>query len=313
MTGGGRAAAPIRRRLAALAGGGSGATTLRAMLWMVASGVLFLLLNAILRGMAQQLDPFQTQFLRYLLGVGVMLPFILRRGLAAYRPNGLAGQLWRGAVHTAGLLLWFTALPHVPLAEMTALGFTTPIFIMLGAMIFLGERKVPARWAAALAGFAGVLVVVWPGLSGAGGTGGYSLVMLGAAPLFAASFLITKALTRRDSPQVIVAWQSITVALFSLPFALPHWAWPSAAQWGWFALAGVLGTAGHICLTRAFATAEMSAIQPVKFLELVWASLLGFLVFGDVPGRSTVLGGLVIFAATTWIAQREARRQARRP
>ena len=163
---------------------------------------------------------------------------------------------------------------------------------------------------AALAGFAGVMVVVWPGLSGAGGF--HSLVMLAASPLFAASFLITKALTRRDTPQVIVTWQSITVALFSLPFALPHWAWPSPAQWGWFALAGVLGTAGHICLTRAFAMAEMSATQPIRFLELVWAALLGFVVFGDVPGRSTLLGGLVIFAATTWIARWEARREARR-
>lgn len=305
------AASPLGRRLTALvSGGGGGGATLRAMLWMVASGVLFLLLNAILRGMARQLDPFQVQFLRYAFGILVMLPFVLRRGLAAYRPNGLAGQLWRGAVHTAGLLLWFIALPHVPLAEMTALGFTTPIFIMLGAMVFLGERMVPARWAAALAGFAGVMVVVWPGLSGAGGF--HSLVMLAASPLFAASFLITKALTRRDTPQVIVTWQSITVALFSLPFALPHWAWPSPAQWGWFALAGVLGTAGHICLTRAFAMAEMSATQPIRFLELVWAALLGFLVFGDVPGRSTLLGGLVIFAATTWIARWEARREARR-
>ena len=280
--------------------------TTRAILWMLACGVLFILLNGLLRILAQQLDPFVTGFLRYSFGVVVMLPFIWRAGLAAYRPHAVLGQLWRGAVHTGGLLLWFIAVPHVPLADMTALGFTTPLFIMLGAMVFLGERMVPARWIAALIGFAGVLVVVSPNLTGGGGP--YSLIMLASAPLFAASFLITKALTKRDAPHVIVVWQSLTVALFSLPFALPNWAWPTPGQWGLFLLSGMLGTAGHLCLTRAFRLADMSIVQPIKFLELVWAAIMGFLVWGDIPGEATWIGGLIIFASTTWIARREARR-----
>jgi drug/metabolite transporter (DMT)-like permease len=277
----------------------------RAMLWMLASGLLFTCLNALLRALAQQLDPFVAQFLRYGAGLLVMLPFILRAGLAAYRPKGLGGQLWRGAVHTAGLLLWFIAVPHVPLAEMTALGFTTPLFIMFGAILFLRERMVLARWIAALAGFGGVLVVVSPGLSGAGNP--YALVMLASSPLFAASFLITKALTRRDSPAVIVAWQAITITLFTLPLAIYAWTWPTPLQWVLFLLAGALGSAGHFCLTRGYSLADISATQPVKFLELIWASLMGFAVWGDLPGPATLLGGLIIFAATTWIARREAR------
>ncbi|MFZ4409097.1 MAG: DMT family transporter [Paracraurococcus sp.] len=275
------------------------------MLWMLVSGLLFTGLNALLRTLAQQLDPFVAQFLRYAAGALVMLPFIWRAGLAAYRPKGLSGQLWRGAVHTSGLLLWFVAVPRVPMAEMTALGFTTPLFIMLGAILFLGERMVAARWIAALVGFAGVLVVVAPGLSGGGGA--YGLVMLAAAPLFAASFLITKALTRRDSPQVIVVWQAITVTLFSLPFALSAWSWPTPLQWALFLCSGVIGSAGHFCMTRAISLADVSATQPVKFLELLWASAMGLAVWGDVPGSSTLLGGAIIFASTTWIARREAR------
>jgi drug/metabolite transporter (DMT)-like permease len=275
------------------------------MLWMLASGVLFTLLNALLRSLAQQLDPFVAQFLRYAAGALVMLPFILRAGFAAYRPKGLSGQLWRGAVHTAGLLLWFVAVSHVPLAEMIALGFTTPLFIMFGAILFLGERMVAARWLAALVGFAGVLVVVSPGLRGGGGP--YGFVMLAASPLFAASFLITKALTRRDAPQVIVVWQALTVTLFSLPFAVYAWAWPTPLQWALFLLSGIIGSAGHFCLTRAFSLADLSATQPVKFLELIWASVVGFTIWGDVPGPATLLGGAVIFASTTWIARREAR------
>ena len=278
---------------------------LRGMLWSIAAGISFALLNALLRWMTTELAPMQAQFLRYLFGLLVMLPIMLRQGLARYRPNGLGGQLWRGVVHTSGLMLWFTALPHLSLAYMTAIGFTTPIFIMLGAAIFFREKMRLSRWIAALVGFGGVLVVVGPKL--AGGELLYALVMLGSAPLFAGSFLITKALTRRDCPAVIVVWQSIVVAGFSLPLALMAWTPPTTAQWAWFVVSGLLGSLGHYCLTRSFAVADISATQPVRFLDLVWASILGFLIFADVPALSTLFGGTIILASTVWIARRESR------
>lgn len=276
------------------------------MLWMGAGGLLFSLLNTLARALSQQLDVYQSQFLRYLMGLLVMLPWVWRDGWAAYRPVNITGQFWRGAVHTLGLVLWFTALPRIPLADMTAIGFTGPIFIMLGAAWFLGEPMRRDRWIAALIGFAGVLVVVLPKMTGEGGW--YNLVMLASAPVFAASFLITKALTRHEKPGVIVLWQSLTVTVLSLPMALPHWQWPSAAQWLGFLATGVLGTLGHYCLTRAFHIADISATQSLRFLDLVWASLLGWLVFADVPSGSTWAGALVILLATVWIARRESRR-----
>ncbi len=275
------------------------------MLWTVAAGIVFSGLNTVMRAMAQQLDPLQTQFLRHVFGLLAMLPVVLRLGIGRYRPNGLNVQLARGVVHTVGISLWFIALPQLPLADVTAIGFTGPIFIMLGAAWFFGERMVAARWVAALIGFVGVLVVVGPKLSGGGG--GYALVMLAASPVFAASFLITKAMTRRDSPSVIVVWQSLTVTFFSAPLALLNWSWPSATQWGWFAAAGVLGSLGHYFLTRSFAAADISATQPIKFLDLVWASVMGLLVFGDRPSVTSLAGGAVILASTIWIARREAR------
>lgn len=275
------------------------------MLWTVAAGIVFSGLNTVMRAMAQQLDPLQTQFLRHVFGLLAMLPVVLRLGIGRYRPNGLNVQLARGVVHTVGISLWFIALPQLPLADVTAIGFTGPIFIMLGAAWFFGERMVAARWVAALIGFVGVLVVVGPKLSGGGG--GYALVMLAASPVFAASFLITKAMTRRDSPSVIVVWQSLTVTFFSAPLALLDWSWPSATQWGWFAAAGVLGSLGHYFLTRSFAAADISATQPIKFLDLVWASVMGLLVFGDRPSVTSLAGGAVILASTIWIARREAR------
>jgi len=279
----------------------------RGMVWMVLGGFLFALLNTIARDLTLHLDVYQSQFLRYLFGLLVILPWVWREGWRAYMPVNLAGQFWRGGVHTLGLVLWFTALPKISLADMTAIGFTGPIFIMLGAAWFLGEPMRKDRWIAAIIGFSGVLVVVLPKMSGDGGW--YNLVMLASAPVFAASFLITKALTRYEKPGVIVLWQALTVTVLSLPMAVPNWQMPTPMQWLAFAATGVLGTLAHYCLTRAFALADISATQSLRFLDLVWASVLGWLVFGDVPSQSTWLGAFVILWATVWIARREGRRK----
>ena len=214
--------------------------TVRALLWSTTAGFLFVLLNSLMRGLSLVLDPFETKFLRYLLGTAVMLPFMLRSGLAAYRPKNIGGQFTRGGVHTAGLVLWFIALPHITIADVTAIGFTGPIFIMLGAVLVFKEPMRWERWLAAFIGFGGVLIVVGPKLSG--GAGFYSLVMLASSPVFAASFLITKALTRYERPEVIVAWQGITVTLMSLPLALWHWQTPAPIHWLLFLVCGVLGS-----------------------------------------------------------------------
>jgi drug/metabolite transporter (DMT)-like permease len=294
-----RHAAVVQRRASRLD------PTMRALLWSAASGLLFVLLNSLMRGLSIALDPFQTQFLRYVMGLAVMLPLVARSGIRAYWPHNLAGQFTRGGVHTIGLCIWFTAIPHISIADTTAIGFTGPIFIMLGAVLVFKEPMRWERWVAAGLGFAGVLIVVGPKLTGAGGV--YNLVMLASAPVFAASFLMTKALTRYERAEVIVVWQAISVTLFSLPLALLHWQTPTLAQWLLFLLCGVLGSAGHYCLTSSYAAADISASQSIKFLDLVWATLIGWLAFSDAPSRSTLVGGIVICASTLWIARREAR------
>lgn len=299
------AEAPSRReRWAARAHGWTPAT--RGLLWSIAAGALFSLLNALMRALTQQVDPFQSQFLRYLFGLAVLLPLVARQGLAAWWPRHMGGQFARGIVHTVGLALWFVALPRIPLADMTAIGFTGPIFIMIGAWLFFREPMRWERWLATGLGFVGVLVVVGPKL-GSGGGGLWHLVMLASAPVFAASYLLTKALTRYESAGVILLWQSVSVTLFSLPMALPNWQPLAATQWFGYAVCGALGSLGHYCLTRSFAAAEISATQSAKFLDLVWASLLGWAVFGDRPTESTLAGGTLIAAATLWVARREAR------
>lgn len=279
------------------------------LLWAMLSGLLFTLLNTILRTLALQLHPLQVQFLRYVAAVVIMLPWIARAGLAAYVPRRIGGQFARGAVHALGLMLWFAALAEIPLAATTAIGFTQPVFIMLGAYLFLRETMRWERWVAAAVSLAGVLTVVGPNLAGSGGA--YNLLMLVSSPVFALSYLLTKALTRHERVEVIVFWQAATVSIFSLPLALWFWQAPGLWQWLGFLAAGMLGVLGHYSLTRAFSVADISATQSMKFLDLVWAAVMGWFVFGDVPSRYTVIGGAMICAATAWIGFRESRSRVR--
>jgi drug/metabolite transporter (DMT)-like permease len=287
--------------------------TLRGMLWMAVTGVLFIVLNTTMKWLAHDLDPWLVGFLRYLVGVLVILPPALRLGLRELWPRAPKLQFARGLLHAGGMTLWFAALPMVSMAELTAIGFTGPLFICVGAVLFLKERMTGARWAAVIVGFTGVLLVVspWKGAGFSGVSFGV-LLMLTSAPVFAGSFLIAKALTRFDRPDVVVLWQHLWVSLLLLPVAIAYWTMPSAAQWGLLIVCGVLGAAGHYCMTRAFRVADISAVQSVKFLELVWASITGFIVFGTVPGFWTVVGGAIIFSSTLWLARRETRTVPRR-
>ena len=280
----------------------------RGMAWMAASGFIFVLLNAIMKKLSHELDPWLVGFLRYLLGALVMLGPALRLGARAFRSNAPGLQFVRGLFHAGGIMLWFAALPFVTLPELTAIGFSGPIFICLGATLFLSERMSVARWAAVLIGFGGVLLVVQPWAPG--GFGGISrgvLLMLASAPVFAGSFLVAKTLTRHDPSEVVVLWQHLWVSIILAAFALSYWTPPSPAQWALLIGCGFLGAGGHYCMTRAFRVADISATQPIKFLELVWAALLGFVVFDTLPTGATVLGGLVILASTLLLARHEAR------
>jgi drug/metabolite transporter (DMT)-like permease len=282
--------------------------SLRAMLWMALCGLCFACLNATTRSIAADLHPWQTQCVRYLFGGMVMAPVLLRgAGLTMFRTNNLRLQILRNLVHAVGSGLWFLALPLVPLAEITAISFTTPIFLTLGAMLFFAEKVRLRRWLAILFGFLGVLIVLYPKLSVGVSASVASLLLIAAAPVSAASYLLAKVLMRYDAPQTIVFWQAALVSLFTLPAAIFFWLPMTNQHLALFVLVGVLGSAGHYAFNRSLKAADVSAAQPARFLELVWASALGFLIWGDVPPIWTFAGALVIFASTTYIAQREAR------
>lgn len=277
----------------------------RGILWALAAGFFFSIASASMRALSLEVNPMQAQFLRYLFGMLPVLPLVWHYGFRGLKPDSLGGQVWRSALHTVGLVLWFIALPHMPLADMTAIGFTNPLFVLIGAALWLNEPMSRARWIAVITGFTGVLVIVGPGLAGTGGW--YNLAMLAAAPIFAGSYLLTKILSRRDSPAVIVFWQTLLVTLMSLPLALPFWSAMTGWQWMLALIGGVIGTVGHYCVTRSIVATDISATQSVKFVDLLWAALIGSIIFGDPLRPTTFAGGAIIVAAIALLARHESR------
>lgn len=281
---------------------------LRGIILVGISGVLFSALNIATIYPAQELNSYMMAFWRYLFGGVFLLHIFWRHGLATpFRTHKLGQHAIRGAFHSAGMQLWFVALPLITLADLTALGFTGPIFVTIGAALFLGEDVRLRRWAAVAVGFIGAMIIIRPG---------FETITLGAicalasTPLFSASNLMAKSLSTTDRADTIVIYQSIFIVLCAAPFAIWHWQPLTWTQAGWFLLAGFFGTAGHLIMQRGYQVAEISALQPIGFLSLIWNTLFGFLLFTQQPGVWTFVGAAVIFASALYISHREAIRRA---
>lgn len=281
---------------------------LRGILWVAFSGVLFALLNVFTLIPAQHLNPYVMAFLRYFFGALFLVPFVMRLGVyRSLHTRRLPLHITRGAIHTAGMMLWFVALPLTTLAEITALGFTGPIFVTIGAALFLSEKVRMRRWMAVIVGFIGAMIIIRPGF---GDIHLGVICILISTPIFSASNLISKALARTDSSITIVIWQNIVIVICALPVALWFWQTPALVDIFWFLLAGAAGTLGHICQQRGYQLADITLLQPIGFLSLIWNTMLGYFLFFQKPDVWTFVGAAVIFASALYISHREAVRRA---
>lgn len=266
--------------------------------------MLFVGVTVAVRYLGTNMNPVQAAFIRYCFGIVLILPLLSRAGIMSLDRDRLGFHALRGLVHGGGVILWFLAMSRIPISEVTALGFTTPIFVTLGAAVFLSERLKPYRVAAVVLGFIGALLILRPGLRvidiGA-------LAQLGAAPLFACSYLMAKSATRREASSMIVVLLSVFCTLtLALP-ALLVWRTPTLDELLLLGLTALLATSGHYCMTRALEAAEVSAVQPFTFLQLVWATILGLILFDETPDVWIWVGGAVIVGSATWMAQQEVR------
>ena len=258
--------------------------------------------GAIGKQLGQELHPFFITFIRAFFMVLFLLPWILRKGITGIKTNRPGLHFINGVFFTLALFGWFWALPRIPLDLNTAVGFTAPIFSVLGAIIFLGEKSEPWRWGALIVGIVGALVIIRPTVEGIPPG---VLAAIFSALCFAVTKLLVKVITRTDPPESIVFSQAFWVTVIAFPVALYFWQAPNWEQFLWIIGLSVITIMNHFAVTWAIKLSDIGVIEPITFTRLIWAAIVGYLIFGDEPNIYTLIGGSIVLASVVYIARRE--------
>ena len=277
------------------------------MAWMVVSGLCFTGVMISVRQVGPDLPAAVSAAIRYAFGIVLLAPVLMKPGFRFPRGRNLKLHIWRGVFHGLGVLFWFYAMARIPMAEVTAISYTAPIFMTIGAVVFFAEKIQMRRVGAIVAGIVGMFVILRPGFETLSSG---QLAQLAATPLFAAAMLLVKRLTQTDTPAMIVIMLNFICLAVLAPIAMLTWKTPDVVQLLWLAAATVTATAGHYCLTRSYAAADITVIQPVTFLQLVWTAMFGYLLFSETPDVWVFAGGAIILAASTYIAHRERKQRS---
>lgn len=275
---------------------------------MTAAALCFALMNLLIRLAAVELDAIQIAFFRNLFAFLFMLPWAFRLGPRSLKTRRLGMHFLRAMVGLAGMLCWFTSVALLPLADAVALNFTAPLFVTIGAALFLGETVRARRWTATAIGFVGTLVILRPGF---GSVSAVSLLPVIAAGFMAVSTLVVKSLSRTESPGTVVLYMNLFMTPISLVPALWVWRWPSVYVLGLMVALGLVAAVAHIALTRSYVKADASAVQPFDYTRLPFVALFGYVFFAEVPDRWLWVGAALIIGAAIYTAHREAALAAR--
>lgn len=272
------------------------------ILWMVITTILFVGVTATVRYLEGEVPAPQAAFLRYAIGTVMLAPSLIT--LTKFKPErSLFNKfILRGFVHSIGVTLWFYAMSVMPVAEVTAIGFLTYIFVSIGASIFLKEKLHKHRLSAILISFIGALIILRPGFkvieSG-------QLGMLIATMVFTASYLIAKVVSKERTSSEIVAMLSIFTTIFLIPSAIYSWEPLSLEALLILSFTALIATLGHITMTKAIKAAPMVVTQPILFLQLVWASMVGLFIFDEEFDLFVIIGGTVIMLCVCYVSYRE--------
>lgn len=270
---------------------------IKAALWMLGAISSFMLMAIAGRALAATHDTFEIMFFRSVIGFCLVLSIGAALGrLSEITTRHLGIHAIRNLCHFTGQNLWFFALPLIPLAQLFALEFTTPLWVTILAPLILGERLTRTRALAAALGFSGVLIVAQPDVSGLNiGVLTAALSALG----FAGSALFTKRLTRSETILCILFWLTLMQAGFGLVATLHDGVitWPTAQTLPWLTVVAICGLVAHFCLTTALSIAPAVIVMPFDFLRLPLIGIVGFLLYGESVGLALILGaGLIIGA-----------------
>jgi len=247
---------------------------------MLGATLLAAVMNSVARHVMETVEPVQLVFFRNLFAFFFIIPMLWRVGLGPLKTERFGMHLGRAGLNVVNMMVWFTAISLAPLAEVTALGFSAPIFATILSVVFFREVVGLRRWSAIIVGFIGTMVILQPGFDTV--TVGHGLTLT-AAVMWAGVLLIIKSLSRTESSITIVAYMSILMTPMSLIPALFVWVWPTWTELAWLALIGVCGGAAQYLLAQAFHEADISVVMPFDFAKLVWIALIAYIAFAEVP------------------------------
>lgn len=273
------------------------------ILWMVLTGLLFLGVTVLVKILGPRVPAPEAAFLRYLLGLVLLIPM-----LKISLKDKLDSVLWvnfiaRGIFHTLAVVLWFFAMTQIPIAEVTAMNYLSPVYVALGAVLFLKEKMAIRRVLAVIFALVGALVILRPGFREV--SVGH-VAMMGTAIFFAGSYLFAKHLTNRVSAETVVIMLSILVTIGLFPLAYIVWVPPRVDELIILFGVAVLATLGHYTMTKAFMAAPVTVTQPVTFLQLIWAISVGALFFNENIDPFVIAGGIIIVSSVSFMTWREA-------
>jgi drug/metabolite transporter (DMT)-like permease len=276
---------------------------LRAVGYMVCSAAMFACMAVMIRLASSQLHAFEIAFFRNFFGFVFALPLLMHHGMGILKTDKLSLYVGRCLIGIVSMLCGFYAIVHLPLAKAVTISYSTPLFVTILAVLFLGEMVRLRRWTAVGLGFIGVLVIMRPG---ADTFDANTLVALTAAVLSAIVAISIKVLSRTEKPDAIVLWTTMLWVPLSLVPALFVWTWPTGWTWAWIVAAGFFGTAGHMFWTRALKRGDASMLTPISFMQVPIVALLAWWLFDETVTAWTAVGAAIIFVANAYIAHREA-------
>ena len=275
---------------------------IKAVLLATVASFCAVLMAVFLKLAQNDINVFTAGFLRFFFGLIVIFPFIIKSNFNIYKTNNLKFHLIRSLINVPMMILGFAALMYIPLEQIKAIGFLSPILVVILSVLILKEKIYIIRILALIIGFVGVLIILRPGIIEIN-IGAYMVLLSGL--LWSTVIIITKFMSKEDSPMTILTYQYTFVTIFTLPLALIYWTNPTLNSLYYSLLAAIVGTVLHLCINNSYRLADLSVIQPDWYTQLIFASVFGFSIFGEIPDGWTWAGGILVFTSVLIITYRE--------
>ncbi len=250
----------------------------------------------------EEVNVYVAGFFRFILGLIIISPYIVKTKFTVFKTSHFKKHFVRSVLNLPAMLLYFSTLVMLPIEKVTAISFVVPLIVTVLAVLFLGEKIYIYRTLALILGFSGMLIILRPGFIDIS-IGVY--MALFSSFLWSVVIIITKKISKEDSSITILSYQSVFMSIFSFIIVLFFWETPSSKTFFYLFLAALSGTILHLALNHAYKLVDVSMTQPYSFLSLIFASIIGFFVFSEMPDLFTWLGASIIFLGVLIISYRE--------